>query len=90
MSATPCSIYDYETVKSAFAVNDLAVLQHCWANLWKNIDAISESSLEQLLDANDEQHELQFESKYWRRNLYSKECARSKGQVLYCNKVNLM
>ena len=41
----------YETVKSAFAVNDLAVLQDCWADLWKDIDAISESSLEQLLDA---------------------------------------
>jgi hypothetical protein len=40
----------YETVKSAFAVNNLAVLQDCWADLWKNIDAKSESSLEQLLD----------------------------------------
>ena len=29
MSATPCSIY--ETVQSALAVNDLAVLQDCWA-----------------------------------------------------------
>jgi phage-related tail fiber protein len=49
MSATPCSIY--KTVKSGFVVNDLAVLQDCWADLWKNINAISESSLEQLLDA---------------------------------------
>lgn len=49
MSATPCSIY--ETVKSAFAVNDLAVLQHYWVDLLREIDSISESSHEQLLDA---------------------------------------
>ena len=48
MSATPCSIY--ETVQSAFAVNDLAVLQDCWATQsWGGIDTISESSVEQLL-----------------------------------------
>ena len=50
MFATPCSIY--ETVQSAFAVNDLiAVLQICWADLARKIDAISESSVEQLLGA---------------------------------------
>ena len=31
MFAIPCSIY--ETVQSAFAVNDLAVLQDCWHRL---------------------------------------------------------
>jgi hypothetical protein len=50
MFATPCSIY--ETVQSAFAVNDLiAVLQICWADLARKVDAISESSVEQLLGA---------------------------------------
>ncbi len=49
MSATPCSIY--RTVQSAFVANDLSVLKGCWADLGKKIDAISESSIEQLLDA---------------------------------------
>jgi hypothetical protein len=31
----------YETVQSAFAVNDLAVLKDCWADLARKIDAIS-------------------------------------------------
>ena len=43
----------YETVQSAFAVNDFAVLQDCClADLGRKIDAISgisESSIEQLL-----------------------------------------
>jgi hypothetical protein len=47
-----CSIY--ETVQSAFAVNDLAVLQDCWADIGRKIDAISESSVEQLLGAMSE------------------------------------
>ena len=53
MSTTPCSIYD--TVQSAFAVNNLSVLKECWADLLREIigeiDAISESSIEQLLGA---------------------------------------
>jgi hypothetical protein len=49
MSAAPCSIY--ETVQSTFAVNDLAVLQDCWSVLGREIDATSESSVEQLLGA---------------------------------------
>ena len=47
--SSPCSIH--ETVQSAFAVNDLAVLQDCWADLARKIDAISESLVEQLLGA---------------------------------------
>ena len=53
MSTTPCSIYD--TVQSEFAVNNLSVLKECWADLLREIigeiDAISESSIEQLLGA---------------------------------------
>ena len=53
MSTTPCSIYD--TVQSAFAVNNLSVLKVCWADLLREIigeiDAISESWIEQLLGA---------------------------------------
>ena len=53
MSTTPCSIYD--TVQSAFAVNNLSVLKECWADLLREIigeiDATSESSIEQLLGA---------------------------------------
>ena len=49
MSTTPCSIYD--TVQSAFAVNNLSVLKECWADLLRETDAISESSIEQLLGA---------------------------------------
>ena len=41
----------YETVQSAFAVNDLVVIQDCWADLARTIDAISKSSVEQLLGA---------------------------------------
>ena len=48
MSTTPCSVYD--TVQSAFAVNNLSVLKECWADL-REIDAISEGSIEQLLGA---------------------------------------
>ena len=44
MSTTPCSIYD--TVQSAFAVNNLSVLKECWADLLREIDTISESSIE--------------------------------------------
>ena len=35
-----CSIY--ETVQSAFAVNDLAVLQDCWADVGRNWRYIGE------------------------------------------------
>ena len=49
MSTTPCSVYD--TVQPAFAVNNLSVLKECWADLLREIDAISESSIEQLLCA---------------------------------------
>ena len=35
--SSPCSIH--ETVQSAFAVNDLAVLQDCCADLGRKIDA---------------------------------------------------
>ena len=49
ISTTPCSIYD--TVQSAFAVNNLSVLKECWADLLREIDAISECSIEQLLGA---------------------------------------
>ena len=53
MSTTPCSIYDM--VQSAFAVNNLSVLKECWADLLREIigeiDAISESWIEQLLGA---------------------------------------
>ena len=41
----------YDTVQSAFAVNNLSVLKECWADLLREIDAISESSIEQLLGA---------------------------------------
>ena len=49
MSATACSIY--ETVQSAFAANNLPVLKECWTSLEKKIDAIPESTVEQLLVA---------------------------------------
>ena len=49
MSTTSCSIYD--TVQSAFAVNNLSVLNECWADLVRGIDALSESSIGQLLGA---------------------------------------
>ena len=49
MSTTPCSVYD--TVQPAFAVNNLSVLKECWADLLREIDAISESSIEQFLCA---------------------------------------
>ena len=49
MSTTSCRVYD--TVQSAFAVNNLSVLKECWADLLREIDAISESSIEQLLGA---------------------------------------
>ena len=50
MSTTPCSIYD--TVQSAFAVNNLFVLKEgCGDDLLRETDAISESSIEQLLGA---------------------------------------
>ena len=35
--SSPCSIH--ETVQSAFAVNDLAVLQDCCADLGREVDA---------------------------------------------------
>jgi hypothetical protein len=38
-------------VQSVFAVNDLAVLQDCWADFAKKIGARSESLVEQLLGA---------------------------------------
>ena len=46
MSATPCSIH--ETVQSACAVNDLAVLQDCCADLGRKIDAKYRRFSEQL------------------------------------------
>ena len=49
MFATPYSIY--HTVQSAFGAKDLLALKGCWADLGKEIDAISESTVEQLLDA---------------------------------------
>ena len=51
MSTTPCSIYD--TVQSAFAVNNLSVLKEFWADLLREIDATTpyQSSIEQLLGA---------------------------------------
>ncbi len=50
MSATPCSIY--HTVQSAFGANDLSALKgYRHADLRKKIDAVSKSTVEQLLDA---------------------------------------
>jgi hypothetical protein len=38
--SSPCSIHkSHETVQSAFAVNDLAVLQDCCADLGRKINA---------------------------------------------------
>ncbi len=49
MSATPCSIN--HTVESEFGANDLSALKGYRADLRKKIDAVSKSTVEQLLDA---------------------------------------
>ena len=85
--SSPCSIH--ETVQSAFAVNDLAVLQDCCADLaiGRKINAkyrrvpFSEQLLSGVLKRH-EYHELQFDC-----------LSRSIGAeifILKCNKVNLM
>ena len=82
--SSPCSIH--ETVQSAFAVNDLAVLQDCCADLGRKINAkyrrvpFSEQLLSGVSATNSTN--------------YSFDClSRSIGAeifILKCNKVNLM
>ena len=53
------SLYSiYHTVQSAFGANDLSALKGFCADLRKNIDAISESTVEQLLDAISSTHSV--------------------------------
>ena len=53
--SSPCSIH--ETVQSAFAVNDLAVLQDCCADLGRKMNAKYRSSIQRAVAKRRKRHE---------------------------------
>ena len=63
-------------------MNDLAVLQVCWADLARKVDAISESSVEQLLGGMCSMN-YSLSKSICAEDFYSEKC-------IACNKVHLM